>query len=170
MNVAFLIIRLIIGLGIASHGAQKLLGWFGGYGVAGTGGFLESLGFRPGSLFAIAAGLGEIVGGVLVFLGFGGPTGPAIVVLVMLVAIFSVHITKGFLSQFGGWEMPALYIAGALAVAFAGPGAYSLDRAFAITLFGQESQVWYALAAAVVLAGLNLLVRRPVRSAEAASH
>jgi putative oxidoreductase len=165
MSIAFLIIRLIVGLGIAAHGTQKLFGWFGGYGVDGTGGFFESLGFRPGTFFALAAGLGETAGGLLLFLGLGGPVGPAIVVLVMLVAIFSVHITKGFFTQFGGWEMPALYIAGALAVAFAGPGAYSLDRAFGITVLSQENQIWYALAAAVVLAGLNLLARRPVKTA-----
>jgi putative oxidoreductase len=165
MNIAFLVIRLIIGLGIAAHGSQKLFGWFGGYGIAGTGGFFEGLGFRPGALFALSAGLGETVGGLLVFLGFGGPIGPAIVVLVMLVAIVAVHITKGFFTQNGGWEMPALYVAGALAVAFAGPGAYSLDRLLGITVLGQENQVWYAFGVAAVLAGLNLLARRPVKAA-----
>jgi putative oxidoreductase len=164
MNVAFLIIRLIVGLGIAAHGSQKLFGWFGGYGIAGTGGFFEGLGFRPGRLFALAAGLGETVGGLLVFLGLGGPIGPAIVVAVMLVAIVSVHITKGFLTQFGGWELPALYVAGALALAFTGPGAYSLDRLLGITVLSQETQIWYALGLAMVLAGLNLLARRPVNA------
>ncbi len=57
MNTALLIGRLIIGLGLAAHGTQKLLGWFGGHGLKGTGGFFESLGFRPGALFALAAGL-----------------------------------------------------------------------------------------------------------------
>ncbi|HEY5425641.1 MAG TPA: DoxX family protein [Candidatus Tumulicola sp.] len=165
MSVAFLIIRLIVGLGIAAHGSQKLFGWFGGYGIKGTGGFFDGLGFRPGPLFALAAGLGETVGGLLTFLGLGGALGPAIVVIVMLVAIGGVHITKGFFSDKGGWEMPALYIAGALAVAFGGNGAYSLDRVFGVTFLTAETQVWYALAAAVVLAGLNLLARRPVKAA-----
>jgi putative oxidoreductase len=165
MSIALLIVRLIIGLGIAVHGSQKLFGWFGGYGIAGTGGFFEGLGFRPGPLFALAAGLGETAGGVLLVLGLGGPIGPAIVVMVMLVAIFSVHITKGFLTQNGGWELPALYIAGAAALAFTGPGAYSLDRILGLTILSAESDVWYALAAAVLLAGLNLLARRPVKSA-----
>ncbi len=164
MSMALLIIRLIIGLGIAVHGSQKLFGWFGGYGIAGTGGFFEGLGFRPGPLFALAAGLGETAGGVLLVLGLGGPIGPAIVVMVMLVAIFSVHVSKGFLNQNGGWELPVLYLAGALALAFAGPGAYSLDRVFGIAVLSAESQVWYVLAAAAVLAGLNLLARRPVKA------
>ena len=60
MNEGFLIIRLVIGLVMAAHGTQKLFGWFGGYGIAGTGGFFESLGFRPGKLFAAAAGGGAL--------------------------------------------------------------------------------------------------------------
>ncbi|MEO6836478.1 MAG: DoxX family protein [Candidatus Tumulicola sp.] len=164
MSAALLIIRLIVGLGIAAHGSQKLFGWFGGYGIAGTGGFFEGLGFRPGPLFALAAGLGEVTGGLLTFLGLGGALGPAIMVLVMLVAIVSVHLTKGFFSDKGGWEVAALYIAGALAVAFAGSGAYSLDRIFGLSFLTAETQTWYALAAAVVLAALNLVARRPVKA------
>ncbi len=165
MSLALLIVRLIVGLGIAVHGSQKLFGWFGGYGLAGTGGFFEGLGFRPGPLFALAAGLGETAGGVLLVLGLGGPIGPAIVVMVMLVAIFAVHISKGFLNQNGGWELPVLYVAAVLGLAFTGPGAYSLDRVLGISILSAESQVWYALAAAAVLAALNLLARRPVKAA-----
>lgn len=158
MDIAFLIVRLIIGLGLAAHGVQKLFGWFAGAGIAGTGTMFESMGFRPGRLFAAAAGLGETVGGLLVFLGLGGPVGPALVVMVMLVAIATVHITKGFFTAGGGWELPALFIAGALAVAFAGPGAYALDRLLGIGT--DQRTAWYAMAAAAILAGLNLLARR----------
>lgn len=165
MDTAFLIIRLIIGLGIAAHGAQKLFGWFGGYGIAGTGGFFEGLGFRPGALFALGAGLGETGGGLLTFLGLGGALGPALMVSVMLVAIVAVHITKGFFSDKGGWELPAMYIAGALSVAFAGSGAYSVDRLFGLSLLSSPAQAWYAMAAAVLLAALNLLARRPAKTA-----
>ena len=84
LNVAFLVIRLV-GLGMAAHGAQKLFGWFGGHGLGGTGGFFEKLGFRPGRFFAFAAGAGEVGGGVLTAVGFGGPIGPALIVLVMIV-------------------------------------------------------------------------------------
>ncbi|HJR53007.1 MAG TPA: DoxX family membrane protein, partial [Gemmatimonadota bacterium] len=92
MSAALLILRLVLGLGLAAHGAQKLFGWFGGHGLAGTGGFFEGLGFRPGKAFAVLAGLGEFGGGILLALGLGGPLGPAVVVLVMLVAIGSVHL------------------------------------------------------------------------------
>ncbi|HEY1655560.1 MAG TPA: DoxX family protein [Candidatus Tumulicola sp.] len=167
MSTAFLVIRIIIGLGIAVHGSQKLFGWFGGYGISGTGGFFEGIGFRPGRLFALAAGLGETGGGVLTFLGLGGALGPVLVVLVMLVAIASVHLGKGFLNDKGGAEMPLLYIAGALAIAFAGSGAYSLDRLFGLSFLTEPPQIWYALAAAVVAAGLNVLARRPPKAAAA---
>jgi putative oxidoreductase len=161
MDIAFLIVRLIVGLGVAAHGAQKLFGWFGGHGLAGTGGFFEGIGFRPGRFFALGAGLGETGGGLLIVLGLGGPVGPALVVMVMLVAILAVHVSKGFFADRGGWELASLYIAGALAIAFAGPGAYSLDRIFGISFATDDRSIWYAIAAAAVLAVLNLLARRP---------
>jgi putative oxidoreductase len=102
----------------------------------------------------------------LTALGLGGALGPALIVLVMLVAIGSVHITKGFFVTNGGWELNAVYIAGAVAVAFAGSGLYSLDSAFNLQFLTDPTQTWYALAAAVVLAGLNLLARRPAPKAE----
>ena len=78
MEFGILLARLLIGLGIAAHGAQKLFGWFGGPGLKGMGGYLESLGFHPGRWFAPAAGLAELVGGGLNALGFLGPAGPAL--------------------------------------------------------------------------------------------
>jgi putative oxidoreductase len=165
MSTAFLIARIIVGLGIASHGSQKLFGWFEGHGPAGTGSYFEGLGFRPGVAFAVLAGLGEFVGGLLTFLGLGGALGPVIVILVMLVAIFSVHITKGFFSASGGFELPLLYIAGALAIAFGGNGLFSLDRAFGLAFLTDPNRIWYAIAAAVIVAILSLVARRSVKTA-----
>lgn len=122
MNAALLIVRLIAGLGFAAHGTQKLFGWFEGGGISGTGAFFESIGFRPGSRFAVAAGLGEFLGGVLLAFGLGGPIGPALMIAVMLVAILTVHKGHGFFTQNGGAELPLMYIAVALTVAVAGPG------------------------------------------------
>jgi len=161
MDAALLFVRLVIGLAMAAHGAQKLFGWFGGYGLAGTGGFLEGLGFRPGRVFAFFAGLGEMGGGLLMALGLAGALGPAIIVMVMLVAIFSVHISKGFFITNGGWELNACYIASAVAVAYVGNGAYSLDRAFGLDVLGSTQAATILMVAAIVLAGLNLLARRP---------
>jgi putative oxidoreductase len=167
MDIALLIVRLVIGLGMAAHGAQKLFGWFGGYGLAGTGGFFEGLGFRPGKLFAAAAGLGEVGSGLLIALGIGGALGPAILIMVMLVAIATVHISKGFFVTNGGWELNAAYISIALILAFTGFGAYSLDRVLGLNILTDPRQAWIALGAAVVLALLNVLARRPTASPQA---
>ncbi|MGD0968084.1 MAG: DoxX family protein [Candidatus Aquilonibacter sp.] len=161
MDAALLFVRLVVGLAMAAHGAQKLFGWFGGYGLAGTGGFFEGIGFRPGRVFAFFAGLGEFGGGLLMALGLGGALGPAVIVLVMLVAIFTVHISKGFFITNGGWELNAAYIASAVAVAYAGNGAYSLDRILGFDLLSSTQAATILMIAAVVLTGLNLLVRRP---------
>jgi putative oxidoreductase len=160
VSVAILVARLILGLSLMAHGSQKLFGSFGGHGIAGTGGFFEGLGFRPGHLFALMAGLGETLGGLLTVLGLGGALGPALIAVVMLVAIGSVHIDKGFFTQNGGWELPATNIALAIAIAFAGNGLYSLDNALGLSFLSDPVQIWYAFAAAAIVAGLNLLARR----------
>jgi putative oxidoreductase len=167
MDAALLFVRLVVGLAIAAHGAQKLFGWFGGYGLAGTGGFFEGIGFRPGQVFAFFAGLGEAGGGLLMALGLGGALGPAVIVMVMLVAIFSVHISKGFWAVNGGWELNAAYIASAVAIAYVGNGAYALDRALGFDVLSSTQAATILMIAAVVLAGLNLLVRRPPAKASA---
>ncbi len=161
MSIALLIVRLILGLGFVAHGVQKLFGWLGGGGLEGTGNGFESLGFRPGKLFALMAGLGETVGGLLTVLGLGGALGPVLIVLVMLVAIGAVHYKKGYFVTNGGWELNAANIAVALAVSFCGNGDYALDTTLNLQFLTDPLQVSYALAAAVVVAGLNLLARRP---------
>src|SRR2546425_2904707 len=105
MDAGLLLIRLVFGLVMAAHGAQKLFGWFGGYGITGTGGFFESLGFRPGKLFAAAAGFGEFAGGLLVALGFLRPIGPALMLSVMIVAAVSVPWGHLFATH-NGIEVP----------------------------------------------------------------
>ena len=154
MFIALLLARLMFGLGLAAHGAQKLFGWFGGHGPKGTGDFFESMGWRPGVLFAVAAGLGELGGGLLLALGLLGGIGPAVVIVVMLTAILTSHIGKGFFVP-AGWELPGLYIAGALAIDFAGFGAYSLDNALGLNVFATESVRWIVIGVAVVLALLS---------------
>jgi putative oxidoreductase len=161
MDLAFLVIRIVFGLALAAHGAQKLLGWFGGPGLAGASGLFETLGFRPGRFFAVAASLGEICGGLLTAAGLFGAFGPAVAIMVMLVAALTVHLRNGFFSQGGGVELTTLYILTALAIAFAGNGAFSLDRAFGLTALTNPVHVSVALAVALVLALLNVAARRP---------
>jgi putative oxidoreductase len=166
LDTALAIARLIIGLGIFAHGAQKLFGWYGGYGIKGTGGFMESLGFRPGTLFAALSGLGEAGGGILTLLGLLNPIGPALIVMVMITAIGSVHISKGFFISNGGWELNAMYIAGALLIATVGPGAYSVDAAAGITFLAGSQIAWIALGAAVIIGLLNLAMRHGAPAAQ----
>lgn len=160
MSIAFLIVRLILGLSFMAHGTQKLFGWFGGGGITGTGDFFEGLGYRPGKTFAAMAALGETLGGFLTLLGAGGALGPVLIVIVMLVAIGSVHYRKGFFISNGGWELNTAYIAAAVALAFAGNGLYSIDGYLGLRFLTDPVQVAYAFAAGVIVAALNLVTRR----------
>jgi putative oxidoreductase len=143
---------------MAAHGSQKLFGWFGGYGLAGTGGFFESLGFRPGKLFAAAAGGTEFVAGLLVALGLLGPLGPALIVSVMIVAMATVHWPNGLFAQNNGIEVPLLYSVAAVAIGLIGNGAYSLDAVFGLTWPAQV--VWVALGLGVIGGFANLAIRK----------
>jgi putative oxidoreductase len=127
MDIGLLVLRLAVGLTMAAHGGQKLFGWFGGYGIAGTGGWLESIGFRPGKVQAAVAGTFEFAGGLLIALGLLTPVGAALIIAVMVTAIGSVHLPKGFWVSDGGFEYNLMILASSAALAFAGPGAYSLD-------------------------------------------
>ena len=166
MSVGLLILRLVVGLTLAAHGAQKLFGWFGGYGIAGTGQFLEQLGFRPGRIQAAQAGLAELVGGLLLAAGFLTPVAAAAVVAVMLVAAVSVHLQKGFFAHNGGYEYPLVLAAAAVALAFTGPGALSLDRALGIDWSG-DGWGLAAFAAGVIGGAGPLLGRRREQAAAA---
>ncbi|WP_134687163.1 DoxX family protein [Brevibacillus migulae] len=126
-DLGLLIIRLVIGLTFAAHGTQKLFGWFGGYGLKGTGGWLESIGVRPGVLMAFVAGLGELVAGLLFAGGLWMPVAAALFVITMLVSIVKVHGPNGYWSTANGYEYNLALIAVAVGLALTGAGAYSLD-------------------------------------------
>jgi putative oxidoreductase len=165
MDIGILIARLVLGLALAAHGGQKLFGWFGGYGIAGTGGFLEGLGFRPGPLFASLLGLGEVAAGLLTAVGLGGPIGPALMIHLMLVAMFVAHRNNGFFAASNGIELPLLYAVGGLVLASTGPGLYSLDALLGLTPWFGPSVTSIALGLAVVGVLGTLAIRRPVKVA-----
>jgi putative oxidoreductase len=168
LSIGLLFARLVLGTLLAAHGSQKLFGWFGGYGLAGTGGFFEQLGFRPGRAFAAAAALAEITGGLLLALGFLGPVGSALIISVMIVAAVSVHWSHGLFATTNGIEVPLLYATGALTLALTGPGAYSLDAALGLDRLWSPGLAWAAIAVGVLGAVVNLAARRPAAAASAA--
>ena len=159
-NLGLLLIRLIFGLIMVAHGSQKLFGWFGGYGLAGTGGFFESLGFRPGRRFAFAAALSEFIGGWLFTLGFLGPVGPALILAVMLVASISVHWRNGLFAATNGVELPLLIAAAVVGIALIGFGTYSLDAAFRLSERWTPGLIGLALLVGIIGGILNLLLRK----------
>jgi len=126
MDEGLLLIRLVVGFIMMGHGAQKLFGWFGGYGLKGTGGWLDSIGLKPGVTMAMLAGLGELAGGALFAAGVFTAIGAALIALTMLVAIVKVHGQNGLWVTQNGYEYNLVLIAVAVGVALSGPGAYVL--------------------------------------------
>jgi putative oxidoreductase len=127
LDTGLLIIRLVIGLSFIGHGAQKLFGWFGGYGLEGTGGWMESLGMKPGKAMALLAGLAEFVGGIFFVLGLLTPLAGIMIAITMLIAIVKVHYANGYWSTNNGYEYNLALLAVAIGLALAGPGKYALD-------------------------------------------
>jgi putative oxidoreductase len=168
LGTGLLVGRLILGLLMAAHGSQKLFSWFGGYGIAGTAGFFEQLGYHPGRLFVVTASVTELAGGILMALGLLGAVGPALLLSVMIVAAVSVHWGKGLFAGTNGIEVPLLYAAGAVAFAFTGYGPFSLDAVLGIEHPWTPALKAVALAAGVVGGVVNLLARRSVAVAATA--
>jgi putative oxidoreductase len=160
LGTGLLLARLILGVLMAAHGTAKLSHWFGGYGIAGTAGFFEQLGFRPARLFVITASLTEVLSGILMALGLLGPVGPALLLSVMIVAAVSVHWGKGLFAGTNGIEVPLLYAAGAVAFAFTGYGPFSLDAVLGIDHIWTPAVKVAALAVGAVGGVVNLLARR----------
>ena len=160
IGIGLLVGRLVLGLLMAAHGAQKLFGWFGGYGLNATGEFMVQLGFPSGRLFASTAAITEVVSGLLVAFGLLGPIGPALMISVMIVAAITVHWPNGVFAMQNGIELPLLYATGALAMALVGYGPFSLDALLGITPIWTPRVIALVLAVGVVGGISNLLVRR----------
>jgi putative oxidoreductase len=134
MSAGLLILRIALGGIFFTHGAQKLFGWFGGHGISGHAGFLESLGVRPARLLAAVSGLGEFFGGLGVLTGFLTPLPAAAIIGAMSVAVIKVHGPHGFFNHDGGFEFPLVLAVLAFVIGLVGPGRYSLDQALGIRL------------------------------------
>src|SRR6195952_2548227 len=157
MDTGLLILRLVLGLLLLGHGSQKLFGAFGGHGLDGTGGFFHSIGFRPGRPMALVAGLSEAGAGLLLALGLLTPLAAAGIVGTLFVA-GSVHAKGGPWGQNGGLRLPPVYSVAAVALAFTGPGRYSLDNLVGLEHFSGSG--WGVLAAAIGLLSGGVVVSR----------
>ena len=167
VSTGLLVARLIFGLSLSAHGAQKL-GWFGGPGLNVVGEMFTQLGFRPGRALAAIASLIEVAGGLLVALGLLGPVGPALMLSVMIVAAVSVHWSNGYFATANGIELPALYATVAVVLAFTGPGLFSLDALFGLETLWSPTLAVAALAGGAAAGVGNLIARaqRPMVAAE----
>ncbi|MFC5651042.1 DoxX family protein [Paenibacillus solisilvae] len=125
INLGLLMIRLVIGVSFMGHGLQKLFGWFKGYGPKETGARMESFGFKPGVMIAVLVGLAEFIGGLLFATGYLTKIATALIVITMLGAI-KVHMPNGYWIDKGGFEYPFVLAVVTLAIAFIGPGAFSI--------------------------------------------
>ncbi|MFC6671960.1 DoxX family protein [Marinobacterium aestuariivivens] len=123
-----LALRLPLGLIFAAHGAQKLFGWFGGYGLEGTGQWMASIGLEPGFLMALLAGSAEFFGGLFLLAGLLTRPTALVLAVTMLVAIFSVHFANGLFMSNNGYEFGLALLAGSLSLLISGAGRLSLDR------------------------------------------
>jgi putative oxidoreductase len=167
LTAGLLILRLVVGLTVAAHGAQKLFGWWSGPGLQGFGGMLHKLGIRPGAFWALVAAAGELAGGLLTALGLISPVGPLMIAGSMLVAIAAVHLPNGFWNGNRGYEFPLQILAVAVALSLTGYGPASLDAALRLRL--PEPVTWAVVAAGVLLTVLTVLAlpRLPRRAAAA---
>ena len=127
IDLAVLVLRVVLGLLFIGHGAQKLLGWFGGHGLEGTAKWFGELGLNPPRLWAVIAGLAELLGGVGLVLGLLTPIAAAAIIAVMLMAIAKVHWANGLWITQNGLEYALVNALVAAFIGFIGPGRYALD-------------------------------------------
>jgi putative oxidoreductase len=134
VSLGLLILRVVVGLTLAAHGAQKLFGWWGGSGMAGWTQAVTKLRIRPAAAWAWIAALAEFGGGLLFAFGLLSPVGSLAIASAMLVAIAAVHWPNGFWNGKRGYEFNLALLASVSAVALTGPGSYSLDQGLGIHL------------------------------------
>jgi putative oxidoreductase len=151
MSYGLLLLRVVVGGTMFSHGAQKLFGWFGGHGLRGTAGFFGSLGWRAPLAMAFLAGLAE-TSGLAFAVGLLTPLAALGIAVVLVNAIFAVHLKNGFFNGDGGIEFPLALATVAIGLAATGPGRFSIDR-----LIGWDDNIsglWWG----VGVAGVALIV------------
>ena len=147
-DLGLLILRVVIGLVMAAHGAQKAFGWWQGPGYAAWRDMVGNMGFHPAELWAALSTAAELLAGLALALGFLTPFAAAAVLAQAIVIIGSVHWPYGFFNTENGIEYPLVLGGGALGIALTGPGAFSLDAALGIA---------YSDTIRILLVGLGVL-------------
>ncbi len=127
-GLAALILRVPVGIILIAHGAQKLFGWFGGYGLAGTGQWMASIGLEPGYIMALMAGSAEFFGGIALVLGLLTRPAALVVAFTMVVAIVTTHLSNGLFMSNNGYEYALTLLAASLALMVQGGGSLSADK------------------------------------------
>ena len=163
MDTGLLVLRVVVGLILAGHGAQKLFGWFGGGGLGSTAWFFRSVGYRPPRVMAGFAGSAELAGGAALAIGLGTPVAAAAVIGTMLNAMVAVHKGHGLWAIDGGYEYPLVMATVAAALGFTGAGTASLD-AFLGLGGGSVASGVFAVALGLVAGSGVLLTRVAARS------
>ncbi|HBY39589.1 DoxX family protein [Marisediminitalea aggregata] len=130
-GLSALVLRVPVGIVLAAHGAQKLFAWFGGYGLEGTGQYMESIGLAPGFLMALLAGSAEFFGGLALVLGVLTRPAALVSAFTMLMAIFTAHISNGLFLSNGGYEYALALFAATLSLVFSGAGRLAVDNLIA---------------------------------------
>ena len=166
LAIGLLILRVVIGLTMAGHGAQKLFGWWGGTGIKGWTAGMTRMRIRPALLWAWASALAEFGGGLLLALGLLTPVACAAIAAAMLVAVALVHWPKGFWNSKGGYEFNLSIVAAIVALGFTGPGPISLDAALGIR-FPEPATLIVLLVLVLVGVGAALFTRAPATAVEA---
>lgn len=159
VDAGLLVFRLLVGLVVAAHGAQKLFGWWDGPSLKGFTGWMNASGLKPAWLWGWMGALGEFGGGVLLALGLLNPIGPLGVIGAMAMAIMLVHWSKGFWSPKGGYEFPLVLLVSSAVLALVGPGAYSLDAVLGIAL-PNPLLFWVGIVAVVIVVAYGLSLAR----------
>jgi len=155
LDLGLLVLRVVIGLILAAHGAQKLFGWWGGPGMAGWTAAMTRMRIRPAAPWAWLSALSELLGGLGLALGLLTPLPSFGIVAAMLVAIALVHWPNGFWNGKRGYEFNLSLVAPAVAIALTGPGAYSLDSVIGIHL---PEPLTFIVVAVATLTGVGVAV------------